>query len=60
MGRSRHSALEGDIPSWVGAYSRDLYSVVGLRGVLMERIRRTMLVADMTCLEGGGTLHLDA
>ena len=60
MGRSRHSALEGDIPSWVDAYSRDLYGVVDLRGVLKVRIRRTMLAADMTCLEDGGTLHLDA
>lgn len=60
MGHSRHSALEGDIPSWVGAYSRDLYGVVNLRGVLKGRIRRIMLAADMTCLEDGGTLHLDA
>ena len=60
MGHSRHSALEGDIPSWVGAYSRDLYGVVDLRGVLKVRIRRIMLAADMTCLEDGGTLHLDA
>ena len=44
----------------MGAYSRDLYGVVNLRGVLKGRIRRIMLVAGMTCLEDGGTLHLDA
>ena len=44
----------------MGAYSRDLYGVVNLRGVLKERIRRIMLAADMTCLEDVGTLHLDA
>ena len=60
MGHSRHSASEGDIPSWVGAYSRDLYGVADLRGVLKVRIRLLMLVADMICLEDGGTLHLDA
>ena len=44
----------------MGAYSRDLSDVVDLRGVLKERIRRIVLVAGMTCLEDGGTLHLDA
>ena len=44
----------------MGAYSRDLYGVVNLRGVLKERIRQIMLAADMTCLEDEGTLHPDA
>ena len=42
------------------AYSRDSSDVVDLRGVLKGHIRQIMSAADMTCLEDGGTLHLDA
>ena len=44
----------------MAACSCDLNGVVDLRGVLKEHIRQIMLAADMTCLEDGGTLHLDA